>query len=680
MRKILLTISMVALLIGTAQAANRFGDMYHEIKIVDETGVIVTDITNLFIYLPDTTTNAVIYSDKNRQNTITIPMTEASTNTTLVDGIATWWGPESYDFSMTNTDGVGPRTNAGHQARNSSEGTLVFPSYLQSISSTSYTDAQTITMGTGSDWVFQAGNVANQLSFTPAADNSSVIFGTSGTTLNTDFSIFVGTGIGFILDAGVPSLSWDGGAANINASSNFATNINTGTSTGAINIGNSAAGAIAVDSTSSYLLTADASVDIQTADASGDIDVDATAGSVIIDGGEAVADAVTIQAPAGGVDITAAATFDIDVTATGGKILMNATENAAGAISATVNGGVSETIVLTNTQGTGEDAFNIDATAGGIDIDFATAKNMAVTGGQFIFTSNEDVAGAFTVTANTGTSETIVLTNTQGTDEAAFNIDATVGGIDIDFATAKNMAVTGGQFIFTSNEDVASAFSVITNTGTSETITLVNTQGTGTGAITLTTTAAGDLDLNSGDDITIDAADDMTTTVVGDYTLAVTGTTTLPANQLRRVSVAIADTEMDNLAATPKELVAAVAGNTIEFVSAVFGLDWATTAWTEPSAPDDLVVRYTDGSGGIVSALLDATGFATATEDTYAYIGPTVSDAAGASVASVAVTEANSTNKALVLHNTGAEWTNSGDSQVVVIVYYRLHTTAELGL
>jgi len=99
-------------------------------------------------------------------------------------------------------------------------------------------------------------------------------------------------------------------------------------------------------------------------------------------------------------------------------------------------------------------------------------------------------------------------------------------GIDIDFATVKNMAITGGQFIFTSNESVASAFSVITNTGAAETITLVNTQGTAAGAITLTTTAAGSIDINSGVNLTVYFADDIgLTTVDGSLTLTTAGAT-----------------------------------------------------------------------------------------------------------------------------------------------------------
>ena len=367
MKKILFTIFMVALLLGTVQAANRYGDTYHEVDIVDETGRPVTDITNLYIYLAGTTTDATIYSDKARQNTITIPMTESSTNTTLVDGKFYYWGPDKYDFSMTNSEGVGPRTNSGHEARGSNEGTLVFPSYLQSISSTSYTDSQSITMGTGSDWVINS--TASTLGFTPAGDDQIFNVGTSGTSLNANFNVFTGTDLGFKLSSSgaTHSMTYDGGIVNLNANSNFAVNICSGTSTGATTIGNSAGGAVSVDTDSTININADDSINMTTSGAAADIDIDAAAGSVIIDGGEATADAVGIVST-GGIDLTSSTTYDIDITATGGKILMNATENDAGAISMTVNGGTSETIVITNTQGTGAGAITATATAGSIDI------------------------------------------------------------------------------------------------------------------------------------------------------------------------------------------------------------------------------------------------------------------------------------------------------------------------
>ena len=600
-------ILMLALMVSVA-----LGLPFHNVQVKDEDGRKVTNISSVEIYAPGTSTNAVIYADRALQNVITIPMTTSSTNTTLSNGQFFWYGPDGYDFSIT--DGTNIMNNSGNLTRNSSGNQMTFPTYLTSISSTTYSDAQSATWGTSGDFVQSAGTVAGTLTFVPGADDNIFNIGNSGTALNSNFNVFNGTALGFKLSSSgaTHSLTYDGGIANLNASSNFAVNIATGTSTGATTIGNSAGGAVAIDTDTgitvnaddSYALTVSAGT-VSIAPTGGDLTLDATDKSVIVRGSEAATDAVLLDA---------------------------------------------------------------DNAAGGVTVQCGT--------GDITLDSGDDIFLA----ADTGTGDVISLINTQGTAEGATIIRSVAGGIDVDFATAKNMAVTGGQFIFTSNEDVASAFSVITNTGTSETITLVNTQGTGTGAITLTTTAAGDLDFNSGDDITIDAADDMITTVVGDYTLAVTGTTILPNDVLLKTTTALTHDHMDNLAATPKQVVAAVAGNTIEFVSAVLALDWGATAWTEASAPDDLVIRYENGTGPIVSQLLDATGFATATEDTVVFLGPNVANAAGAAVASVAATEANTTNKGLFLDNTGDEWTNSGDSQVVVIVYYRLHTTAELGM
>lgn len=431
-------ILMLALMVSVAVARQPF----HNVQVLDEDGRKVTTITSVEIYAPDTTTNAVIYKDRALQNVITIPMTSGSANTTLSNGNFFWYGPDGYDFSIT--DGTNIRTNANHLTRNSSNNRLTFPTYLNNLTTSVYLDADSITFGTGSDWVVNGGAVANTLQWTPLADDSTYNIGTSGTSLNSNFNVFTGASLGFKLSSSgaTHSLTYDGGIVNLNASSNFATNICSGTSTGATTIGNSAGGAVAVDTDStinlnaddSYALTVSAGT-IGIAATGGDITIDATDKSVIIRGTEEVGDAVVIHA---------------------------------------------------------------DGTAGGIDITSGT--------GDIVMASTDDIS----MTVNNTTTDNIIITNTPGTAENAIDIDATAGGIDIDFATAKNMAITGGQFIFTSNEAVASAFSVITNTGAAETITLVNTQGTAAGAITLTTTAAGSIDVNSGDNITIDVADDIT--------------------------------------------------------------------------------------------------------------------------------------------------------------------------
>ena len=314
-------------------------------------------------------------------------------------------------------------------------------------------------------------------------------------------------------------------------------------------IGTSAAGVITLEATG------------------GDIKLDSTDKSIMIDSGEASADdAITIVTTGAGSGIvitsladidmttTGASDEDISITNTGGSILLSATEAAVNAISLQATAGGVDidaigaeagdlTMNAADNMGiTAADALTLTGTTTGVFTSPAltlgsittTASTTIQSGtGDLALTSTDDIS----LTVNTTTSDNIIITNTPGTGEDAINIDATAGGIDIDFATAKNMAVTGGQFIFTSNEDVASAFSVVTDTGIAETITLVNTQGTATGAITLTTTAAGDIDINSGDDLTVDTTDDATITVGGDLSIAVTGTTTIDNSTVATIGI-----------------------------------------------------------------------------------------------------------------------------------------------
>lgn len=409
--KKLLFILIIALLCIPVMAANRFGDTYHAVQVKDETGRNVTDITNLFIYLAGTTTNATIYSDKARQNTITIPMTEASANTTLVDGLFTWWGPETWDFSMSNDDAVGPMTNAGHADRDSAGGILVFPSYLSSINTAAYLDAETLTMGTGADWVFQGGNVANQLSFTPIADDSTVNFGVSGTGLNTNFNVFTGTSLGFKLSSSgaTHSLTYDGGIANLNPSSNFAVNICTGTSTGATTIGNSAGGAVSIDTDTSFTFNADDASSIKTSAGTllievtgGDLTIDSPDKSILIDSGEAVSDAIVIAATAanGAIELTTAAGTG-DITLDSGDDIFLEADNGTG-----------DVISIINTQGTSAAAIVMTTTAAG-SFDINSGDNVTIdTADDFDVTTAD---GGITLTAAGGTNGDVTIVSANDT-------------------------------------------------------------------------------------------------------------------------------------------------------------------------------------------------------------------------------------------------------------------------
>lgn len=201
------------------------------------------------------------------------------------------------------------------------------------------------------------------------------------------------------------------------------------------------------------------------------------------------AGAVTLTSTAGGVDVDAAAAKDVDIA--GGQVLISSKDNAASAIALTANVGTSETIVVTNTQGTGNGAVTLTATAGGVDIDAAATKPVDIAGGNVAISSKTAGATAITLTTNQGAAEKIVVTNTQGTDEAAITLTATAGGIDMDAAAAKNIDIAGGQVAISSKDNAASAIALTANVGSSETIVVTNTQGTDAAAIALTASAGG---------------------------------------------------------------------------------------------------------------------------------------------------------------------------------------------
>ena len=190
--------------------------------------------------------------------------------------------------------------------------------------------------------------------------------------------------------------------------------------------------------------------------------------------------AIGLTASAGGIENQ----FAADKTYT----IKNADNDLSIVLTDDSSTAVNEKIVLTNTNGTAASAINLEASAGGV-----------------LVSADGNIASAIKLHATAGTSQTIDLINTAGTGAGAITLTSTAGGVDIDAAAAKDVNIAGGQVALVSKDDAASAISLTANVGTSETIVLTNTQGTGAGAITLTSTAGG-VDINAGAGVTIDAA------------------------------------------------------------------------------------------------------------------------------------------------------------------------------
>jgi filamentous hemagglutinin len=262
--------------------------------------------------------------------------------------------------------------------------------------------------------------------------------------------------------------------------------INTGASTAAVAIGNAAAGAITIDSAAGISLDAATASNFTTSGAAADLTLEATAGSVNIIGGEAaVLNAVRIDASAadGGIDIDSGTNgitidttgaFSIDgaaasnVTTTGagidltlssvlGSVLVSSTEDAALAIRLHANGGTSESIQLHSDLGTGvgsinllsdvggitltatglasADAINLEATAGGVDVDAALQINIA---------SSQAAADALRLVASAG----------------GIDVDA-VGSAGVDISIVN----TGGSIILQATESVADSVLISSTAG-----------------------------------------------------------------------------------------------------------------------------------------------------------------------------------------------------------------------
>jgi len=136
-----------------------------------------------------------------------------------------------------------------------------------------------------------------------------------------------------------------------------------------------------------------------------------------------------------------------------------------------------------------------------------------------------------------------------------------------------------------------------------------------------------------------------------------------PRLLVRTARIVVTAAQVNVLRATPRTLIAAQGtGRLVQLLPSMLEIVPGTVAWTESA--DNLVVRYTNSSGVIVSQTIEMTSFITRTERGFTSIQPVV-DGIVASTASLA--------QALVLHNSGdGEFGNSGNGQLIVHLAYRV--------
>lgn len=273
-----------------------------------------------------------------------------------------------------------------------------------------------------------------------------------------------------------------------------------------------ATGAFNVDSTAAVHLQGGAASEFLTT--AGDLTFDAQAGSVNVDGGEAAIDAVRLNASnaAGGIDIDSG-TGGIAIDTTGsfsidGAAASNitvATDGAGEDLTIGITGATDSSVII-NSSGTGADAIDINATAGGIDIDAAAASAFTTSAGALTL----DGAGGINIAGNASEIDITTAGALIDINAGSFELDVT-GAFSLDGTAASNMTVTGGNLSLTT---VTSGDIDLTSVGT---LTLADVND----SLTFTSASAG-----MGADLLNNAAEIFTSTGTIGSTIGIGETST----------------------------------------------------------------------------------------------------------------------------------------------------------
>lgn len=211
-----------------------------------------------------------------------------------------------------------------------------------------------------------------------------------------------------------------------------------------------------------------------------------TAGDIIVTAGDVTLSAGTLNASA--LNITGAVTFSGitssgDNTLDGGDQVIEGSNDTTETVYILANAGTSETIHIHSIQGTAANSVDIESDAGGITLSSGLASDDAIN--LIAGAGGIDIDGALQVN----------ITSSENAADAVV-LQASAGGIDILASGASagediDIIATGSSVNLSSTENAAGALTFTANGGTSETIVMTSAQGTGAGSIELTSTAGG---------------------------------------------------------------------------------------------------------------------------------------------------------------------------------------------
>ena len=306
-----------------------------------------------------------------------------------------------------------------------------------------------------------------------------------------------GAGVGALTSESGDDLNLFAGAVNTSSPSAGSESLRLASGTaGLINIDAGTLG-FDVDSVGTFMLDVTAGgISLDAAGVSnfttttGDLMVNSTTGSVNIFAGEAVADAINIDAAIGGIDIDCDTGFTLDVASGSMSLDAAGISNMTAAGDLTVNSTTGK-LILTAADA-GVDAIDMDASSGGIDMDC----------------------------------------------DSSFTVDVASGGISMDATTACNLSTTTGDLTISST---AGSVILTSDEATSDAIQLLPTAATGKVQVG---SAAGDSTELLVPDGTISITQTSTDSSVSDTTVWQSFTSTI-AGRIRRVSVFKASADTD---------------------------------------------------------------------------------------------------------------------------------------
>ncbi len=361
--------------------------------------------------------------------------------------------------------------------------------------------------GTAATFVTDAGGPVSPLLGATTVEGYDANITTDGATANTvkirlaDSVTTVAAltaGVNLGMNSGICTITSDNNAANAiylhaNGGVNETINLHAdqGTSVGSVTLQSDLGGL----TLSSGLASTDA---INLTATNGGIDMD-SALQTNITSTENAATAIYVHTTAGGMELRADGVAGQDLTLqASSSINLLSTENAAQSIYLRANGGANETIDIYADQGTAVTSVNIHSDVGGLTLASGLASNDAINLTAASGGLDVDAAMQINVTSTQAAANSIVL-----------NASNAAGGLDIDYGT-------GGCTIDGAN----GAFTLQTGTGTisigedlvQHIIGIGNATGdtsidltSGTGGITLASTGVGDITIDSDDTLLLDA-------------------------------------------------------------------------------------------------------------------------------------------------------------------------------